>query len=233
MTIVLRTARFVSEGVVPGHVRVRSRTSTAEGLFFPMRALLAGACLTLLAGCAAPATGQGAAPDVQAAPSGGVLPVEAVQPAADGDEGARGASCTGPAGVRVSYPADWSVNPGDTVPACTMFAPEPFAVPPHTDARVASVVLSVSDLPFEEAAAPTPDETTRTDEVVDGHPAVRTELVAGPGLWPEGTPSTRWVVDLGERTLVADAVGLPPFDHERDVAVLDAMMRDLAVRTAV
>lgn len=199
-----------------------------------MRALLAGACLTLVAGCAAPASDRtDVAPVDQQA---GVVPVEAAAPAeADGaDDGdGLGASCTGPAGLQVAYPAGWAVNPEDTVPTCTMFSPETFTVPPHTDARVAAVVLKVSDLPFDDVAAATPDEVTRTDEVVDGHSAVRTEVVAGPGLWPEGTPSTRWVVDLGDRTLVADAVGLPPFDHERDVEVLDAMMRELSVDTSV
>ena len=199
-----------------------------------MRALLAGACLTLLAGCAAPGTDR--ADVAPGDPQAGAVPVEATAPAdeasADDDDGL-GASCTGPAGLQVAYPADWAVNPGDTVPACTMFSPETFTVPPHTDARVAAVVLKVSDLPFDDVAAATPDEVTRTDEVVDGHSAVRTEVVAGPGLWPEGTPATRWVVDLGDRTLVADAVGLPPFDHERDVEVLDAMMRDLVVTTDV
>jgi hypothetical protein len=200
-----------------------------------MRSLLAGACLTALAGCAAP--GSEPAVDAAAGSSGALVPVQATRPESplpvEGDDGLLGGSCTGPAGLQIAYPAEWAVNTGDTVPACTMFSPESFTVPPHTDARVAAVVLKVSDLPFDEAAAATPDETARTDEVVDGHPAVRTELVAGPGLWPEGTAATRWVVDLGDRTLVADAVGLAPFDHERDVEVLDAMMAQLEVTTGV
>ncbi len=203
-----------------------------------MRALLAAACLTLLAGCAAPGTDRTDVAPV--APQAGAVPVEvsaaagekSVDDGADGGD-SLGASCTGPVGLQVAYPAGWAVNPGDVVPACTMFSPDAFTVPPHTDARVAAVVLTVSDLPFDDVAAATPDEVTRTDEVVDGRSAVRAEVVAGPGLWPEGTPATRWVVDLGDRTLVADAVGLPPFDHERDVEVLDAMMRELSVDTSL
>jgi hypothetical protein len=98
---------------------------------------------------------------------------------------------------------------------------------PSSDVRTASIALRVEDLPFAEASAALPDEVTRTEEVVDGRPAVRTEHVAGPGLWPEGTPSTRWVVDLGSTVFVADAVGLPAFDHGSDVQVLDAMVRAL------
>ncbi len=87
----------------------------------------------------------------------------------------------------------------------------------------------MEDVPFAEASAVLPDEVARADEVVDGRAAVRTEHVAGPGLWPEGTRSTRWVVDLGTTVLVADAVGLPAFDHPADVEVLDAMVRALEV----
>jgi hypothetical protein len=211
-----------------------------------MHARLAATCLALsglLAGCAAqdapPASAHGAAGSGQKVHAevrlaAGSASEDGTDEAADeaADEGL-GASCTGPAGLRVSYPAGWAVNRGETVPACTMFSPEPFTVPPYSDVRVAAIVLKVSDLPVDQAAAATPDETVRTEEVVDGRPAVRTELVAGPGLWPEGTPVTRWVVDLGDATLVADTVGLAPFDHERDVEVLDAMMRELDVDTAV
>lgn len=198
-----------------------------------MRALLAAAGLALLAGCAAPGDDEAVVP-AAGSHSGAVPVVEVPQPGSSGQSAdPLGASCTGPAGLRVEHPAGWAVNPGTTVPGCTMFSPEPFTVPPHSDARVAAVVLKVSDLTLDELAAATPDEVRRTGEVVDGHRAVRVQIVSGPGLWPEGTPVTRWVVDLGDRTLVADAVGLPHFDHEGDVEALDAMMRALEIDATV
>jgi hypothetical protein len=60
------------------------------------------------------------------------------------------------------------------------------------------------------------------------------EQTAGPGFYPEGTPITTYVVDLGPaRTdgavLVARTVGLPGADYDRNVDVLDAMMASLVL----
>ncbi|WP_409331243.1 hypothetical protein [Trujillonella humicola] len=140
------------------------------------------------------------------------------------------ATCTGPGGITVAHPADWSVNPGDVVPACTRFAPEEFEVRPYSDVRVAAVVLAVEDLPLAVLAVAGPDEVARTDVVVGGRPAVRQVLVTGPGLHPEGTSITRYLVDLGrERTLVADAVRPPGRGTGETEAVLDAMMAELQI----
>ncbi len=183
-----------------------------------MRALLGAACLALLAGCAAPS----AFPAEVA--GGGAAPVAAA-PADPGAGVELGATCTAPTGITVPHPSDWVANGDGPVPACSMFSADEFPVVPSSDARTAPIAVEVEDLPFGEAAVRLPDETGRTGTTVDGHPAVRIESVAGPGLWPEGTPSVRWVVDLGSsRVLVADAVGLAPFDHARDVEVLDAMV---------
>lgn len=186
-----------------------------------MRALLAGAALALLAGCSAPAASP-ALPPTEG--GGGGVPAAAApeRPEAEGIE--LGASCTGPAGITVPHPEDWAVAENGYAPGCTLFSAEPFEVVPSSDVRTAAVAVTVQDLPFAEAAAVLPDEVARGEAVVDGRRAVRTEHVAGPGLWPEGTRSTRWVVDLGSSVLMADAVGLPPFDHAADVEVLDAMV---------
>jgi hypothetical protein len=182
-----------------------------------MRALLGAlplaASLALVAGCADPAAGP-------AVPTG--EPVAASGPGAAAAPGP-GSSCTGPSWVTVRYPAGWVTNGGGAVPACSMFGADDFPVVPASDVRTAPIAVGVEDLPFDVAAAALPDETGRAERTVDGHRAVRIESVAGPGLWPEGTPSVRWVVDLGASVLVADAVGLAPFDHARDVEVLDAM----------
>ena len=170
-----------------------------------MRTLLVAACLAVLAGCAAPAEA-GTGVDL-------------------------GASCTGPTGITVAHPADWVSNGEGPVPACSLFSAERFPVVPSSDARTAPIAVDIEDLSFAEAAVLLPDETERSEGTVDGRPAVRIESVAGPGLWPQGTSSVRWVVDLGSRVVVADAVGLPPFDHARDVEVLDAMVAAMELGT--
>ncbi|RZU31235.1 AMIN-like domain-containing (lipo)protein [Blastococcus saxobsidens] len=142
--------------------------------------------------------------------------------------------CDSPAGFSVSYPEGWSVNLGETVAACTRFAPEPFTVPPGTDARVGAVTASVQQAPFEQVAGPGAGrELSRGTTTVGGRPAVRVERISvGEGLWPAGVPTTGYVVDLGSgaqgpRTLVIDTVGLPQFDYARNVPVLDRMVETL------
>lgn len=186
-----------------------------------MRPSLAGACaLLVIAGC-----GADGSRDPAAAPAPRTSPV-------DSGGGPGTSECFHPAGFRVSHPADWSVNPGTTLPACSWFAAESFGVPTATDVRIADITLRV----VEGARPPSawPDVTASTVVEVGGRPALRLERHAGPGLYPVDTPITTYVVDLPESsaagdTLVASTVGLPPFDHERNVAVLDAMMASLVL----
>ncbi|MGY2084412.1 AMIN-like domain-containing (lipo)protein [Blastococcus sp. SYSU DS0539] len=144
--------------------------------------------------------------------------------------------CDSPAGFSIAYPESWSVNPGDVVPACTRFAPDPFTVPPGTDARVGAVTAYVEEIPFDRIAGQSEgQEISRTDTTVDGRRAVRIERVsAGEGLWPEGVRTTDYVIDLGDgddgpRTLLVNTVGLPQFDYARNVAVLDRMIETVTI----
>lgn len=144
-----------------------------------------------------------------------------------------GERCTSPAGFAVDHPSDWSVNAGETVPACSRFSPQDFDVPDATDVRVAAIAFSVEPVAFDRVTQEQPGEQARRELTVDGRDAVRIERTAtGQGFWPEGTPSTRYAVALedgehGPRTLVADTVGLPKFDYQRNVEVLDAMIGTL------
>ena len=183
----------------------------------------AAAPLLALAACASPATG--AAPQAV-----GVSP--AAQGAAATSREHHANSCTSPAGYRVAYPADWSTNADGVLPACSWFGPGEFVVPEASDVRTAPVTLQVLDAPLAEVAAPMPDEVARTELEVGGRQAVRIEQVTTLGLYPEGTRITTWALDLGGRTLLADAVELPGGDHERAVAVLDRMVRCLETTAA-
>lgn len=188
-----------------------------------MRTILAGACaLLVLSGCGADGS-RGATASPAPAPA---------TPSVDGRAESDSSDCTHPAGFRVSHPADWSVNPAATLPACSWFAAEPFDVPEATDGRIADITLRVVE--GERPPSAWGDVTNSTAVEVGGLPALRLERHAGPGFYPRGTPITTYVVDLPEGsaaqdTLVASTVGLPPFDYERNVAVLDAMMASLVL----
>ncbi len=186
-----------------------------------LRATAAAPLLALVA-CASPATG--AAPQAV-----GVSPAAQAVAATQPEDGN---SCTSPAGYRVGYPADWSTNEAGVLPACSWFGPGDVVVPEASDVRTAPVTLQVVDGPLTEVAVPVPDEVTRTELEVGGRQAVRTQRVTTLGLHPEGTRITTWALDLDGRTLLADAVELPGGDHERAVAVLDAMVEALETTTA-
>jgi hypothetical protein len=183
-----------------------------------LRGTAAAAPLLAVAACASPATGT-APQAVGISPA--ALAVAVAQPQDDT------ASCTSPAGYRVGFPADWSTNEAGVLPTCSWFGPGEVVVPEASDVRTAPVTLQVVDGPLAEVAVPVPDEVARAELEVGGRPAVRTEQVTTLGLYPEGTRITTWALDLGGRTLVADAVEVPGGDHERAVAVLDGMVEGL------
>jgi hypothetical protein len=185
-----------------------------------MRLLLAGACSLMLLTACSGGRADGAGASAPRAVTAGITDVAAL------DEPT--ARCTSPAGFSVDHPADWSVNSGDVLPVCSWFAAEAFAVPEASDVRTADITLSVRS--GSDASSVWPDETARTSVEVAGRTAVRVVQVAGPGFYPEGTPITTYVVELGDgRTLVADTVGLPGSDYDRNVEVLDAMMASLVL----
>ena len=193
------------------------------------RTIAAAAPFLALTACASPAVGS--APQAVAVERVSQA-VAVVQPGGAAQD-AVAASCTSPAGYTVEFPADWSTNEAGVLPACSWFGPgEEVVVPEASDVRTAPVTLQVVDAFVAEAAPAYPDEVARTALEVGGRPAVRTEQVTAPGFYPEGTRITTWAVDLGGRTLLADAVELPGGDHERAVAVLDAMVETLETTTA-
>ncbi|MGY1712047.1 hypothetical protein ACI8AC_21320 [Geodermatophilus sp. SYSU D00758] len=145
-----------------------------------------------------------------------------------GDPVELGGTCTSPAGFAVDHPAAWTVNAGEVVPACSRFSPGDLDLEPGTDVRQAAVAISVQQVPFARATEERPGEQARRTLTVDGRDAVRIEREVQEGLYPVGTPMTSYLVDLGAgRTLVADTVGLPGAEYERNVGVLDAMVGTL------
>jgi hypothetical protein len=140
--------------------------------------------------------------------------------------------CESPAGFSVAIPEGWHTNPGNGVPSCTQFHPEPFELPGATDRRVAAITASVEPVPLEDVTSPlgVPDPDVAEVEI-DGMPAVRLSYrVGGRGLFPPDTPITLYALDVADRTederdatLVLDTVGVGEFDYERNVRVLDEM----------
>lgn len=141
--------------------------------------------------------------------------------------------CTNPAGgYRVEYPADWHTNTGDGLDACQAFDADPVDLPdqPRDVPLDLPIVMRVESVPFETVTGEDrAAEVVDTRELeIDGHRAVRQELVAtGGGLVPEDTAFTRYAVDRDGQTLLAQTfdIGDPPY--ARTVQVLDEMMSSL------
>jgi hypothetical protein len=135
--------------------------------------------------------------------------------------------------VVVRYPDGWHANPGDPVPACTAFDPDPFELRAGTEfPRDLAVVLRVEPLAYARAIAPTGlGVEERRDRTVDGRRAARVVVVStGEGLGPPGVRSLRYVIDAGrERSIIAETFEAEGNDFERSVAVLDAMVTALDV----
>lgn len=144
------------------------------------------------------------------------------------------ASCEHPEGLTVEYPADWHVNDGDVLRACSAFDTEPIKVPKNQEFFDVGVLLTVEPVPFSQVAAPeaqTGEVLDRRAQMVDGHDGVRVEAKStGEALPGEGIRSTRWFVVLGaEKTLIATTYDVEGQDYDQNQQVLDAMVERLQI----
>ena len=143
-------------------------------------------------------------------------------------------TCTSPEGFTISYPEGW-----DAVSDCGQFGPAPVAEPaPSTDERPGVITAFVDPVPFNEVAESADGERNRATTTVDGLQAVRVEAVeSGESLYPEGTETVRWMVDLSvgtdaarPETLFVDAVDVQDdVDFADATLALDAMARSLDI----
>jgi hypothetical protein len=133
----------------------------------------------------------------------------------------------------VGYPAGWTTNPGKVVPLCRFFHPEPFTVPEGTEVVDRAVILDVESVPFarmaESIGGPSEEVLSQRALAVSDRSALRVEVRSTDGLLPRGTPSLRYMIDLGDATLVAVTHGVEGADHERNRIVLEAMVASLVI----
>lgn len=161
-------------------------------------------------------------------------------------------TCENPeAGYEISYPADWHTMEGTEpdpgtgdapqqqqqmgIPGCSLFNPEPVETDPETGMppQDLAVMVFVEQVPFEQVTEAEADENeiARDEVAVAGFDAVRIEMETPPNeMAPEGGRSYGYLVDLGERTLIAaTSDGGGAEEYERNQAVLDEMIQTLEV----
>jgi hypothetical protein len=161
-------------------------------------------------------------------------PADTTTTTAPPDDESAWVTCENPeSGYTIEHPQDWTTNDGTVIAECSLFDPEPTEIEPGTEIPLDIAVLIVVD-PVEAEQAwsegPGEEELSREEATIDGRDAVRQEIEAdGSGFLPQGMRTTRWVVDLDDRSLIASTydTGEPPYDEV--VEVLDEMIETLTV----
>lgn len=140
-----------------------------------------------------------------------------------------GGRCSDPDGLyAAAYPVGWHTNPGNVIPRCHAFDPKPIALQEGVGGRpVAAITIRTAPVPLEVGRKPgrAARQLSEQPTIVDGHDAVRQELEStGGAALPEGVRSYRYLVDLGERSLLAVTydLGQPPFEEKK--RILDEMI---------
>lgn len=143
--------------------------------------------------------------------------------------------CVSPAGYRVEYPASWSTSSlTDRLP-CQYFHPEPFTLPPNTEATGIAIRVQMAPAPIERVAPPSEgpravEILSRRETRVAERRALRVETRAtGEAVLPAGVRGVTYYVDFGSRTLTAttsEAAGAGRFADNVDV--LDRMMASVS-----
>lgn len=137
-------------------------------------------------------------------------------------------------GFTIEYPAGWHTNPGDAMPQCSLFDPDPIEIEPATE------------LPFDIAVAMRHETTPlatltgeqrgrrvllQEDTSVNGRRAARMEIETTEDLLrPAGSRTYGYYVDLEDATLVAETHDVGELAYDRKQRILDAMVATLHFR---
>jgi hypothetical protein len=203
---------------------IDARTGTAKRAAAPQRlAGLVTACV-LAAGCQHDQVRSAGEPPADTGAAAG-------QPVAR--DGTAWQRCTHAAsGLIVEFPGGWHTNDGSVMPACTLFDPQPIAVPPASEVpEDIAVMISVEDVAFERIATSTFGlrVLSREELQLAGRRAIRQHVEhTGDGLLDAGVQSWQYIVAWDDgRTLTAHShdVGDPDFATKR--RVLDEMISRL------
>lgn len=134
-------------------------------------------------------------------------------------------------GYQVNYPPDWQTNPGEVLASCQVFDPESATVPEYTESTEKAVYLRFEEnVPFDLAAKENMGERhlSRQDLTIQGNQAVAVESEStGKAMLPEGMRTYSYIVDLGDRTMIATTYDIPGNDYQRNKQILDRMMETI------
>lgn len=231
----------------PWHRRLRQMLSPRRTAWAAAAAVVAVGALALgvglrggegedrpFAGPPTPTTAPTTSPEPAQSGAPGARPTPPAGPTAGGVELAAG--CEGADGLyAIDYPADWHTPAADASGHCQTFD-EQRIDPEQGIGGGPFGAITVRPLPVDLAVAADPGRENRQlsaeDVRVDGHPAVRAVWEStGLAALPEGLRSYRYLVDLGDRTLLAAVYDVDDGDFDQRRQLLDAMVATIELRT--
>jgi hypothetical protein len=131
-------------------------------------------------------------------------------------------------GYAVRYPAGWHANTGEILGPCSLFDPEPIAIPPASEIPLdIAIMIGFEPVPFATLTGEVLGrrDLSREETTVDGRRAMRVEgETTGEGLHDRGIRSYQYLVDLGDTTMVASTYEAGSLPIQRKRRILDAMM---------
>jgi len=145
---------------------------------------------------------------------------------------ALGNECSVPGdGYRIRFPSSWHTAHSSEGSSCRFFNPEPFTLPPSSEATGVAMTVQRVPMPLleivpEEGSSVATDVVDRRVTSVSRRMAVRIDgRSTGRALLPRGTRSITWYVDFPGGTLVASTNELARDGSlATNAAVLDAMV---------
>lgn len=142
------------------------------------------------------------------------------------------ATCSAPDGTyTVAYPDGWHTNPGETVDACQVFDPQPIDLEEGIGGGpFGAITVRALSAPFDVVREPGRSGRLLSSEptTVEGRDAVRQTVEhTGDGAIPQGTRSYRYLIDLGDRTLLAVTYDFDEASFDERRQIVDRMVRSL------
>lgn len=224
-------------------VRVRSSIGLPAAL--TTIALVLSACSAGDGGSDTPAPTQtspsaaATTPSDTASPSEGASAGASASPSTGETAVIDGTTCTNPRlGYQVSFPEGWNTNAEetDTVPACSLFDPEPVEVPEDGDTEpTAAVTLFIDPVPFADVASPPGDADAASLErfvtTVSARKAFLQVNAEGGDNSDQGSIASLYAIDIGdEQTLFATTGGQ---QGSEEAAALDQIVASLVFDPSV
>ncbi|WP_243397374.1 hypothetical protein [Crocosphaera subtropica] len=134
-------------------------------------------------------------------------------------------------GYQVNYPQDWQTNSGNVMNDCQVFDPTYAKVPEQTESISKAIYLRVEEnAPFDLISQENVGEQHLSKQTltIDSYQAVAVESKStGRAMLPKGQRNYSYIVDLGDRTLIATTYDVPDNNYAKNKQILDSMLKTI------